>query len=108
MKYVLSDNSITTDQIKYISDVIKLNMTVNKNQVPYFTGGTDKLLTPVTKDDILNNVKQMISDIVSRISNLISNIPVSIVKVEFVNSNIVAVINISKSQFTYDIPTTII
>jgi len=102
MIYLLSTNTTTEDPIEYITDFIKLNMSIRLKQIPYFAGGTDNILKTVVRDDLLNELRTNIQNMLARLTNIGQN-SVELSAVTLENSTIKVVININKKEYVYDI-----
>jgi hypothetical protein len=104
MKYLLSNGRATQNIITYIKDIIFLNMTIRKGEIPGFDGGSDELIPDIETDNLEEHVSIIMKDILKRVENSFKNIDISIDDIIINNSRITVKININNLLIIYEIP----
>ena len=106
MRYLLSNGRITSNQLVYIKDMILINMTLLKDDVPYFNGGSDKLISDIIKDNIPPEVNKIVSDVLDRVRLQFPKLKISLVDPIFRDPSTLTLtiqLNINGNIETYDI-----
>ena len=95
MEYLLSDGRVTKDVITYIKDMIIIDMTLKKNDIPYYKGGSDELIPDLLTDNLITHVNNIVSDILLEIRSSFQEAKLSIVDTTIDNSTITVKISIN-------------
>lgn len=103
MKYLLSNGRSTEDVLTYIKDVILINMLLLPDEIPYFDGGSNELVTDILEQNLKSHVTDEVNKILNRISNINPNIIVSLADVKVLVGNINVKIKIDNIIETYEI-----
>lgn len=103
MKYLLSSGKSTIDNVEYIRDLIKIQMTLRHNEIPDWKGGSDNLIDTIYTDQIDSAVKSIIDDIIQYVKSKFTTINISLNSVEIASNVIRIKININDIVDIYDI-----
>ena len=103
MKYLLSTGRVTQNPIIYIKDIIIINMGLLKEEIPYFDGGTVKLIPDITGNRVEEKINSIISKILDRINLSFKDMELSIIETIIDNSLIRVKLNINGNIHIYDI-----
>lgn len=101
MKYLLSTGSTTTDKIQYLKDLIRTNMLIRTNEIPYWNGGTSELITSIDQNALTANITSIMTDLCMKLKNQFNNISLSLDSVTISGSKVNVVININGINETY-------
>lgn len=72
-RYLLSTGRATTKAEEYIIDLFRIYLTVYPGDIPHYSSlGFDFLLTGVTKDGLIESVKEKVNSLVSKIKDSVS------------------------------------
>jgi len=93
MKYLLSDNTVTSQVEYYVIDLFKLYLSVYPGDIP----GADKIgfdfnLRGTFKSNLEGEVKTRISNLVSKFQNRFSGLSFNLESCELINDTLVSVI----------------
>jgi len=105
MKYILASTNNTTDDIvKYVADVIRLNMSVRIEQIPYFSGGSNNRIDTIKDSDIESKIRDIVNSVIDRLNNM-QGVDVRLNDVSINGSNVTINVLINNTEQTYDIST---
>lgn len=103
MKYLLSNGRTTEDSVKYIKDLILINMKLLPREIPYFDGGSQELIQDILEVNLESHVREVITSVINRIKTNFPKITISLESVEINSSVVTAKININNLTETYAI-----
>lgn len=103
MKYLLSSGHATSDPIEYIRDLIRINLLIRLDEVPYWTGGSENLITEVATADVEEGVRSIVSGILGSIRSKFKSIQLDLSSVEIVGSRVRLNIKLGEITEIYDI-----
>lgn len=79
MKYLLSTGRSTNSTPEYIADLFRLHLEIYPREIPGLPGmGFDFLLTDTTKDNLLEEVRTRVRDLVAKFQQKFSGINFSV------------------------------
>ena len=105
MKYVLSTGETTTNKITYISDLIRLYLVLNKNEIPYSNIGSDRLVRSLSESDVLSSAGSIMNSIITNITSNTteSNTDIKLTKISLNGFNVNITLTIDDQTQTYEI-----
>lgn len=103
--YLLSDGTTTNNIVTYISDVIRLNMSLRVDQVPNFTGGTSDELDTIRVDQIKDKLTKIVEKILDRLRDQHPKINLNLTTIDISTNPIKIEIDINGVKVNYDITT---
>jgi len=103
MKYYLSDGTVTESVTKYIKDLIYLNMLLLPDEIPYFSGGSDELIQDVLEDNLVSNIRMIVTNIITRITNSYPAVTISLGDVIVTGTTVKVNISINGITEIYEI-----
>jgi hypothetical protein len=83
LKYCLSTGRVTTDKVEYIKDLISVNLLLRKSSIPYWSGGSDNLITTLRSEEVSSAVNNVLSDIIEYITTIEPGMSISISSISF-------------------------
>lgn len=106
MRYLLSTGESTTDRSRYISDLFRLHMEVYPREIPGLPNlGFDFLLTDVTKDRVLDEIKSRVANLVSKFQQKFTDIKMTVDSITLISESkarIVVTINNYSEEYEVD------
>ena len=103
MKYLLSSNRTTTSLREYVKDLIVIHMLIRKKEIPYWSGGTDDLITGITDSEIRDSINDIVNDVISNISAMVSGISLSLSRVDINSSRVTITLDIGGSKEIFNL-----
>lgn len=103
MKYLLSTGKTTSDTIEYIKDLILINMLLRIDEIPYWNGGSDELITSVETSELQANISSIVNKIISNVVNNFNNVTIQLKEVNVSGTSIQVQLTINNIEESYDI-----
>ena len=106
MKYVLSTGKVTSSQVEYIKDCIRLELSLLKRDIPYFYGGIDIVDGSIVTSDVQASINSIVSDMLNRISKTVEGVKLSISSIAYSDSSINISVNVNGTDSYYELKRT--
>lgn len=103
MRYLLSSGLTTENPVTYIKDIIKVNMLLLPNEIPYYSGGTKELISDILEVNLVSHISEEVKTIVNRVQDSFSDIKVQLDSVNIKGTYVEVRININDIIETYAI-----
>lgn len=88
--YILSSGTSTTDVVKYVKDLILLNLRVPEDSIPMYEFGTPQIVTTIKDSDIESSIREVMNKVISNITSNNSDVKLSLTGLE-ISRNVVKV-----------------
>jgi hypothetical protein len=103
MRYVLSNNQITSDIITYIKDCILIELKLDINEIPYFIGGTRDILENIENESLRTDIENTVNNLISRLTQLFPDIPINLGQLSIETTTVNISININNIPEHYQL-----
>lgn len=103
MKYLLSSGATTENPVSYIKDIIKMNMLLLPDEIPYFKGGSNELIQDILEVNLVSHITTEVNKIISRIKSSFSDVSISLDSIVRSESIVTVKIRIDNIVETYEI-----
>jgi hypothetical protein len=105
-RYLLTNGESTDKMEVYILDLFKLYLSIHPNDVPHSEIGFDFNLTDIRKDELLNEVKSRVNNLVKVFKNKFKEYSITVSEISLINEEkIKLILEVNKETQIYELST---
>ena len=107
-RYLLTNGESTDKMEVYILDLFKLYLSIHPNDIPHSEIGFDFNLTDIRKDELLNEVKSRVNNLVKVFKNKFKEYSITVSEISLINEEkIKLILDVNKETQIYELSTKI-
>lgn len=103
MKYLLSSGKSTSNVLDYVRDLIRLQLYIRKDEIPYYKGGSDEFISSIDMDSVQDDIKLIVNDIINYISSRVTDVDIVINSIGMVSNKINIDLSINGNDSLFNI-----
>lgn len=105
-RYLLTNGESTDKMEVYILDLFKLYLSIHPNDIPHSEIGFDFNLTDIRKDELLNEVKSRVNNLVKVFKNKFKEYSITVSEISLINEEkIKLILEVNKETQIYELST---
>lgn len=105
-RYLLTNGESTDKMEVYILDLFKLYLSIHPNDIPHSEIGFDFNLTDIRKDELLNEVKSRVNNLVKVFKNKFKEYSITVSEISLINEEkIKLILDVNKETQIYELST---
>lgn len=103
MRYLLSNGRHTEDTVTYIKDVIKINMLLLPDEIPYFSGGSIEFIADILHQNLESNIREAMTQVLDRVKLINSSVKIELKEILINDYSVTVRISINDIVENYEI-----
>jgi len=100
--YLLSDGSYTNSLPKYVEDIIRIELTLRSNDIPYQNTGNSNKIRTLNDNEVNISIRTLVSELVAKVNEQFPSVTVTILDIEIVGIKVNVNLLINGKSINYE------